>query len=160
MFMGMGMFEIIIIASIALVVVGPEKFPPFAKAVIKTFRDLKTQIEETQREITKEINPVRQELRELSKHKPEDYIDSLTGGALSDTESDFDYEYPYRDSDNTSTKDVDPEPAEDAASPEGTETFGSSAETPVDDSSDAEDEEETKSPASAQMRTDTGDGTD
>lgn len=137
MFGSLGMFELLIIAGIALVVVGPEKFPPFAKAVIKTFRDLKTQIEETQREITKEIQPVRNELRELNKHKPEDYIDKITGGALTEVDSDFDYEYPYREHESTqkdkSEQKADAETqTEGAEPPDGTETFGAAAEPAAD----------------------------
>jgi len=123
------MTEIIIIAGVALVVVGPEKFPPFAKAVFKTIRDLKTQVDQAQREITKEIQPLQKEMRELSKHKPEDYIDGLTAGTKTDGDPDFDYEYPYNEHETTSEAkkedDADSAEAKPEAStaPEGTETF-------------------------------------
>lgn len=129
------MFEIVIIAGVALVVVGPEKFPPFAKAVFKTFRDLKTQIEETQREITKEIKPLEKELRELRKHNPEDYIDGLMSDSSSEDpvagDPDFDYEYPYKEHETTTkdTKASDSAEVEDNAveTPDGTETFDATA---------------------------------
>jgi len=135
------MFEIVIIAGVALVVVGPEKFPPFAKAVFKTFRDLKTQIEETQREITKEIKPLEKELRELRKHNPEDYIDGLMSDSSSEDDvagdPDFDSDYPYREHETT-TKDTTESDANSesesaqaesnsAETPEGTETFDATA---------------------------------
>jgi sec-independent protein translocase protein TatB len=39
--LGVGFGEMIIIAGIALVVIGPEKFPEFAKIVLHTFRDVR-----------------------------------------------------------------------------------------------------------------------
>lgn len=163
------MFEIVIIAGIALVVVGPEKFPPFAKAVFKTFRDLKTQIEETQREIAKEIKPIQNEMRELSKHKPEDYIDKITGGALSDVEndfdSDFDYEYPYREHESTTKDKAEAEETEAADTPEGTEPFDSTvAEAPPEDVVPEDINVEPDGPDwdryDAEQRAASGDGTD
>jgi len=156
-----------IIAGVALVVVGPEKFPPLAKAVIKTFRELKAQIEETQREITKEIRPVQKELRELSKHKPEDYIDKITGGALSNVENDFDYDYPYREHESTTktkSETKDENKAEAAETPAGTETFGAKAEPapvePADEDINLEPEGPDWDRFDAEQRAASGDGTD
>lgn len=174
MFMGMGMFEMVIIAGVALVVVGPEKFPPFAKAVFKTIRDLRSQIEETQREISKEIKPIQKEMRELSKHKPEDYIDSLVSDKSTSTDTagdpDFDYEYPYREHETTtkktaeSTEDTAPEP-ESAEPPEGTETFdATAADSPPTDKVEEDISLEPDGPDwdryDAEQRAASGDGTD
>ncbi len=165
------MFEMVIIAGIALVVVGPEKFPPFAKAVFKTIRDLKSQIEETQREITKEIKPIQKELRELSKHKPEDYIDSLTAGTSTAGDPDFDYEYPYREHETTTKKTDESnteEPSAEAGTaepPAGTETFDpTKADSPPTDAVDEEINVEPDGPDwdryDAEQRAASGDGTD
>ncbi|MCF6287158.1 MAG: Sec-independent protein translocase protein TatB [Candidatus Hydrogenedentes bacterium] len=90
---GMGFGEIVLIGGIALVVIGPEKFPEFAKMVIKTVRDLRGYVDEMKSEVTKELNPLKgelnplkKELNALSRIDPEKYIDSLTGED-SETES-------------------------------------------------------------------------
>ena len=162
----------VIIAGVALVVVGPDKFPPFAKAVFKTFRDLKTQIEETQREISKEIKPIQKEMRELSKHKPEEYIDSLVSGKSTSESSagdpDFDYEYPYREHETTTKQTTEdaaaPEP-EAAEPPEGTETFdATAADSPPQDKVEDDISLEPDGPDwdryDAEQRAASGDGTD
>lgn len=77
--LGMGITEIIILAGIALVVMGPEKFPEVAKVFIRTIRDIRGYWEEAQRELAKEVNPLKKEFKELSRYKPEDYIDALAG---------------------------------------------------------------------------------
>ena len=79
MFGSIGIFEIIIIAGIALMVLGPEKFPEFAKMAARLVRDIRSYGSEIQREIAKEIKPMKKELEDLSKIDPEKYIDSLVG---------------------------------------------------------------------------------
>ena len=85
MFGSVGMTEIMIIAGVALVVIGPDKFPGFAKIAIRTMKDIRGYVADAQRDIAKEIVPVKKELDKLSKIDPEKYIDSLTGDALKDT---------------------------------------------------------------------------
>lgn len=77
--MGVGFGEMVIVAGIALVVIGPEKFPEFAKIALRTIRDLRGYLEDAKRDIAQELKPLQREVRELSKHNPEEYIDSLTG---------------------------------------------------------------------------------
>lgn len=76
--MGIGFTEMIVIAGIALVVIGPEKFPDFAKLVIRTIRDLRGYMDEMKSEVAKELKPLKKEMAALSKIDPEKYIDSLT----------------------------------------------------------------------------------
>ncbi len=78
MFGNIGFTEMIIVAGIALVVIGPEKFPDFAKMAIKTFRDLRGYFDDLKTEAIREINPVRDELDKLARVDPEKYIDALT----------------------------------------------------------------------------------
>jgi sec-independent protein translocase protein TatB len=75
----LGMGEMLIIAVIALVVMGPEKFPEFAKIALRAFRDVRGYVDDVKREMTNELRPVRRELDQLARHKPEEYIDRLTG---------------------------------------------------------------------------------
>lgn len=79
--MGIGFTEMVLIAGIALVVIGPEKFPDFAKLVIRTVRDLKGYVDEVKVEVGKEFKPLKKELESLSRIDPEKYIDSLTSEA-------------------------------------------------------------------------------
>ena len=76
--MGLGPFEIMLLAAIALVVIGPEKFPEFAKIVMRTIRDLRTYVSDVQNDIAKELRPVEKEVRNISRYDPESYIETLT----------------------------------------------------------------------------------
>jgi len=79
--MGIGITEMVLIAGIALVVIGPEKFPDFAKLMIRTIRDLRSYVDEVKLEVGKEFKPLKKEMEALSKIDPEKYIDSLTAEA-------------------------------------------------------------------------------
>ena len=79
MFGSIGVMELVILAGVALMLLGPEKFPEFAKMAARLVRDLRSYGNEIQREIAKEIKPVQKELDELTKIDPEKYIDSLVG---------------------------------------------------------------------------------
>ena len=85
MFGSIGITEMMIFAGITLVILGPDKFPEFAKIVARTVKDVRGYVSEAQREIAKELSPVKKELEKLKKIDPEEYIDKLTGGALKDT---------------------------------------------------------------------------
>jgi len=78
-----GMGEMLLFAGIALVVLGPEKFPEYAKIAMRAFRDLRGYVDEVKRDMTKELRPVKKEIEELSRHNPEDYVDSLTEAVTS-----------------------------------------------------------------------------
>ncbi len=78
--LGIGFSEMVLIAGIALVVIGPEKFPDFAKLVIRTVRDLRGYVDDVKTDLTKELTPIKKEMDQLSKIDPEKYIDSLTHG--------------------------------------------------------------------------------
>ncbi len=86
MFSSLGIGEIILIAGIALVIIGPERFPEFAKIAMRTIRDLRGYVNEVKDDLKREISPVKREIRELSRYNPEEYIDALTDAPL-DTES-------------------------------------------------------------------------
>lgn len=79
--MGIGFTEMVLIAGIALVFIGPEKFPDFAKLVIRTVRDLKGYVDDVKVEVAKEFKPLKKEMEALSRIDPEKYIDSLTSEA-------------------------------------------------------------------------------
>ena len=79
--LGIGFGEMVLIAGIALVVIGPEKFPDFAKIVLRTVRDLRGYVDDVKQEVTKELRPVQKEIRELTRYDPETYIDAMTGPA-------------------------------------------------------------------------------
>ena len=86
----------------ALVVIGPEKFPEFAKIVARAFRDIRGYVDDAKREISKELKPVEKELREISRYDPEDYVEALIDsssdehdGGDHDTPPDTDVPEPY-----------------------------------------------------------------
>lgn len=76
--LGIGFGEFILIAGIALVVMGPEKFPEVAKIAIRFFGEFRSHWDDIKREVTKEIRPLNKELKQLSQYDPEDYLRSLT----------------------------------------------------------------------------------
>ena len=82
----LGMTEIIAIGVIALVVIGPEKFPDFAKMVFKTIRELRGHVDDLKHEVNKEINPLKGKFDELRRIDPEKYIDQLVKGDDEDEE--------------------------------------------------------------------------
>jgi len=76
--MGIGLWEILLLMGVALVVIGPEKFPDFAKIVLRTFRDLRGYVDDVKNEVTKELRPVEKEVRNLSRYDPETYLDAMS----------------------------------------------------------------------------------
>jgi len=82
-FGNLGMGELIIIAGIALVVIGPEKFPEFAKIALRAFRDFRGYWDDIKREMENELKPVKKELNKLAQYKPEDYIENLAKAVAS-----------------------------------------------------------------------------
>ena len=76
--LGIGWGEMVLIGALALVIMGPEKFPEFAKVVIRTVRDIRGYMDEVRDEVSKELRPVQNEVRKLSRYDPETYINKLT----------------------------------------------------------------------------------
>ncbi|GEM_PF-1028011 len=74
---GIGFSEMLIIAGIALVLLGPEKFPEFAKMAIRAWRDLQKYMDEMKTEIAKEVKPLERELREVARKTEEVYKEAL-----------------------------------------------------------------------------------
>jgi sec-independent protein translocase protein TatB len=85
-----GIGEVILIMAVALVFLGPEKFPVVAKTVLHAYRDLRGYYDEVKGEVIKELNPVKKELSELSRYKPEDYVESLAYTVASEKDRDAD----------------------------------------------------------------------
>ncbi len=86
MFNSIGVGEIIIIAVIALIVMGPEKFPEFAKIAMRAFRDLRGYVDDIKKEMGNELNPVKREINQLARYKPEEYIDKLANAVTAAVE--------------------------------------------------------------------------
>ncbi|MGI6458726.1 MAG: twin-arginine translocase TatA/TatE family subunit [Candidatus Hydrogenedentales bacterium] len=76
--LGMGMGEMILVAGIALIIIGPERFPEFAKICMRTIRDLRSYVEEAKQDLQKEIAPLKKEIDQIKSYDPESYIDALT----------------------------------------------------------------------------------
>lgn len=75
--LGIGMGEMLLIAAIALIVFGPEKFPDFAKIFLRTIQDLRGYVEDIQKEVSKEIRPIKQELNKIS-YESEKYMRTMS----------------------------------------------------------------------------------
>ena len=88
MFGSIGITELIVIAGVALMVLGPDKFPEFAKLAIRSMRDIRKYVADAQQEIAKELDPMKKKLDEASKIDPEAYLENLVGDGDGDDEED------------------------------------------------------------------------
>ena len=144
MIFNMGMSEILIIAGLALVVMGPEKFPEFAKLALRAWRDLRGYVDDVKREVRQELKPVKKELDDLSRRTPEEYIDHFTGSGSEDSddsgEPDESYDDPYEDIPGGEPYEPDPADLEpNAPDDDDDEADDVTPETDVDDSEQSED---------------------
>src|SRR6185295_17999621 len=85
MFESVGFSEILFIAAIALIFLGPEQFPKYAKLAARFIRDIKAYANEVQTEIGKELKPLTKELGDLRKVDPKKYQDKLIAEDEADT---------------------------------------------------------------------------
>ena len=75
---GIGIGEMLIIAAVALVVIGPERFPEFARIVVRTIRDVRGYVNDAKQELDKELRPITREMRQLEQYQPKRYFDDIT----------------------------------------------------------------------------------
>lgn len=116
MFNSIGVGEIVVIAVIALIVMGPEKFPEFAKIAMRAFRDVRGYVDDIKKEMANELNPVKREINQLSRYKPEEYIDKLASAITAAVE-----DKPEAKTKTTSDSDQEEPQSEAAASAEPTQ---------------------------------------
>lgn len=89
--LGVGPSEMVLVAIIALVVIGPEKFPEVAKIVLRTFRDVRGYMDDVKGELRRELQPLKKEIDQVSRQNPEDLIEAITGESIKDDKpSDYD----------------------------------------------------------------------
>ena len=86
MFGSIGITEIMLIAGIALIFLGPEKFPEFAKIMARTVRDIRGYVQDAQKDIAEELKPIKKELDKLSSVDPEAYLEKLADAADDENE--------------------------------------------------------------------------
>ncbi|MBI5094203.1 MAG: hypothetical protein HZB26_17410 [Candidatus Hydrogenedentes bacterium] len=79
-----GPIELIILLAIGLIFLGPEKFPEVVKIVMRAYRDFRGYVTDVKRDLADELNPVKNEIKQLSRFNPEDYIDKLAGAVMKD----------------------------------------------------------------------------
>ena len=86
---GMGMGEILLIAVVALLVLGPDRLPSAAKALGKGIRDLRSQTRDLQQTIEKdtELGDAVRELRGALRGDPETLYERATGQRFSDSKA-------------------------------------------------------------------------
>lgn len=109
MFGTIGFTEILVIAAVALVILGPDKFPGHAKIAMRFIRDIRGYWDEAKRDLAQELKPVKKEIKELEKYKPEDYLDTM----ITDTVQDTSYNgQGYPKSSTSSVKSTTAKPAE------------------------------------------------
>jgi len=77
MFESIGFSEMLLIAVIALIVLGPEKFPEYAKIFLRAMRDFQGYIQSVREDLAKEVNPLKGEFDKLKRQDPEKLLDAL-----------------------------------------------------------------------------------
>lgn len=162
MFGNLGIGEIIIIGAIALVFLGPERFPEFAKIAMRAFRDLRGYVDDIKREMAEELKPVKREMDNLARQDPEKYIDKLAtavGTALDDgpdeeKESDGKEEASSESVDSPSTSAVPEEPE---PTPEPGAIVAAASEAPTQSETPAAETTASASPYEGSHGTDPGD---
>lgn len=85
MFGSIGFSEMVVIAAVGLILLGPEQFPKYAKMAARFVRDLRNYASEVQSEIVKELNPLTKEMTDLKRINPEKYLDKLIAEDEADT---------------------------------------------------------------------------
>jgi len=120
MFSSIGVGEIIVIAVIALIVMGPEKFPEFAKIAMRAFRDVRGYVDDIKKEMANELNPVKREINQLSRYNPEEYVDKLASAVTAAVEDEPEPET-EPETKTTSDSDQDEPQSEQAPSTEPTQ---------------------------------------
>ena len=80
---GVGYSEMLLVAIIALIVFGPEKFPEYAKIFFRAMKDFQGYIQEVKADLAKEVIPIKNEIDKLNRQDPEKLLDALmkTGGS-------------------------------------------------------------------------------
>lgn len=89
---GIGWTEMLVVAAVALMVMGEDKFPDFAKVVIRAFKDFRGYWEEIRHEVEKEVRkplekelkPLQRELQKLSRLDEETYTRRISPTSPSD----------------------------------------------------------------------------
>ncbi|MCH7910839.1 MAG: twin-arginine translocase TatA/TatE family subunit [Candidatus Hydrogenedentes bacterium] len=138
MFGSIGITELLLIAAIALMFLGPEKFPEFAKIMARTIRDIRGYVQDAQKDIAKELKPIKKELDDLSKIDPEAYLDKLAESGEDEDES------PPNVEPDTSSLSFDLDTEEEGESIDGTiqyDSYDSAPEEPKPADEDSDDPE-------------------
>jgi sec-independent protein translocase protein TatB len=71
----MGPGELLLIAVVVLVLVGPEKLPEFARTIARAIRDLKKYGRDVRKEFEKDLltDDIKQDWRDITSDRPTDY---------------------------------------------------------------------------------------
>jgi sec-independent protein translocase protein TatA len=59
---GIGLPELLVIAALALILIGPKKLPDLAKSIGKTLGELRRATDDVKESILEEINPIKDEM--------------------------------------------------------------------------------------------------
>jgi sec-independent protein translocase protein TatB len=76
---GIGMPELLVIAALALLLIGPKKLPQIAKSLGKTLGELRKAADDLKDTISSEIDPIRDEIpdkRELEEALKKKFMDT------------------------------------------------------------------------------------
>lgn len=129
---GLGLGELVLIAAIALVVIGPERFPEFARVVVRTIRDVRGYVDDAKRELDKELRPIKKEIRQLEQYQPKRYFDEITNKVAEPKPAPGSQEFGRTDDEPGDDRDLEREPKQ------ANETGGETGEGPEGPAEQAE----------------------
>jgi sec-independent protein translocase protein TatB len=66
-FFGVGPFELLLIAILALIFIGPQRLPGVIQQVMRTYHELRNYLDEARATLTQELEPLREELENVTR---------------------------------------------------------------------------------------------
>jgi len=105
----MGPGELLLIALVVLVLVGPEKLPEFARTIARTIRDLKKYGQEVRNEFEKDLltDDIKRDWKDITSDRPTDYSYTRPSSTYEEEVQPYESEEPPEEHADESTGDTE-----------------------------------------------------
>ncbi len=105
----MGPGELLLIALVVLVLVGPEKLPEFARTIARTIRDLKKYGQDVRNEFEKDLltDDIKQDWKDITTDRPTDYSYTRPSDTYEEESQPYEGEEPPEGHADESTSDTE-----------------------------------------------------
>jgi sec-independent protein translocase protein TatB len=121
----MGPGELLLIAVVVLVLVGPEKLPEFARTIARTIRDLKKYGQEVRKEFEQDLltDDIKRDWEDITSDRPTNYSYTRPSDTYKEEVEPYESEEPPEDHSDESTGDTEGDEAADDEK-EGSDSMG------------------------------------